>query len=258
MFRSVPFKAVKSLGQLARPAMRSALVGATRSTRMPVLLVGGLRYNSSASVQLKDVLKSELKISKAIPNELDQSYLDFLDKSGFKVEESEGKSNVQLVKTGDNGEIIRVFFDIDEVTDIPMNETNGEEEMDMEEEMESLDSLLCNVRVMVENPSKNDALFMNLFLQGSEASFLVDFVNYKTDASKFLSEDILTRGEYVDKFDYQGPRFSDLDESLQTGFETYLEECGISEELAEFIIGYSEFKEEREYRKWLGDLESFL
>ena len=160
MFKSVPFKAVKSLGQLARPSMRSALVGATRSVRMPVLLVGGIRYNSSASVQLKDVLKSELKISKAIPNELDQSYLDFLDKSGFKVEESEGKSNVQLVKNGDNGEIIRVFFDIDEVTDIPMNETNGEEEMDMEEEMESLDSLLCNVRVMVENSNKNDAFWL--------------------------------------------------------------------------------------------------
>lgn len=259
MFKFVQLtRASKVVGQLPKSCLRASLAGLPRTATMSLVRQNNVRYNSSASVQLKDVLKSELKISTAIPNELDQSYVDFLDKSGFKVEETEGQSNVQLVKNGNNGEIIRVFFDIDEVTDIPMNESNPEEELDMEEEMELLDSLLCNVRVMVENPDKNNALFMNLFLQGSEASFLVDFVNYKDNASHFLQEDIFTRGEYVDKFKYQGPRFSDLDESLQTGFETYLESCGISEELAEFIIGYSEFKEEREYRKWLGDLGSFL
>lgn len=249
-----------------RTAVFSACVrpaAAGMAARMPTTnifpgLRGAVRYNSSAASQLKEVLRGERKISKAISNELDPAYTDFLAESGFKVEQTEGQSNVQLVRTTENGQVVRVFFDIDEVTDIPMTEPGSEEEMNMDEEMESLDSLLCNVRVMVENPARNDALFMNLFLQGSESSFLVDFVNYKSNASEFLANDILTRGEFVDKFRYQGPRFSDLDESLQVGFEGYLEECGLSDKLAEFIVGYSEYKEEREYRQWLEELEKFL
>lgn len=130
--------------------------------------------------------------------------------------------------------------------------------MDMEEEVESLDSLLCNVRVLIEKPNTNDGLLLNLFLQASESSFLIDFVNYQNNVSTLLNDQILPKNEFIDKFRYQGPRFSDLDESVQTGFETYLQSKGIDDELAEFIISFSEFKEEKEYRNWLGDLTKFL
>lgn len=213
-------------------------------------------YSTSPSAQLKDVLKQELKISNSIPNELDSTYSEFLEKSGFEVLETEGKSNVQLVKKVDN-EVIRVFFDVDEVTDVPISDP-ASEEADIEDEIESLDSLLCNVRVVIENPSTDTGLLTNLFLQSSESSFLVDFVNLQPNVSKFLSELVLQKNEFTDKFKYQGPRFSDLDESVQTSFESYLESKGISDELAEFVIAYSEFKEEKEYRRWLDELANFL
>lgn len=237
----------KRLASVARVSVRPALLS--------------VRFNStSATKQLKEVLKSELKISNTIPNELDPLYSEYLQTSGFEVVDTEGLSNVQLKKTLDNGEVIRVFFDIDEVTDVPLNDTPIEEEGQAEsfdDELDSLDSLLCNVRVLIENPADNKGLFLNLFLQGSENSFLIDYINYKDDVASFLQNEV-AKGEFLDKFRYQGPRFSDLDESVQTGFESYLDSKGINDNLAEFILSFSEFKEEKEYRKWLTDLASYL
>ena len=87
---------------------------------------------------------------------------------------------------------------------------------------------------------------------------MIDFVNHQEDVKQFLEEQILKKGEFIDKFKYQGPRFSDLDESVQTEFENYLAAKGIDDELADFIISYSEFKEENEYRSWLSSLTKFL
>lgn len=223
-----------------------------------------VRYSSSAVSKLRDVFKSEFKISNTIPNEFDQSLEDYLQSSGFEIIEKDGFSNVQLKKTTDDGEVISVFFDIDEVTDVPLNENNLDFENeesnieDIEEEIDSLDSLLCSVKVLIENPANNNGLFFNLFLQGSESSFMIDFVNFQSNVSSFVNDSILPKGEFIDKFKYQGPRFSDLDESLQTSFENYLDAKGIDNNLAEFILSFSEYKEEKEYRKWLTDISSYL
>ena len=214
-------------------------------------------FYSTPKSQLLEVLKQELKVSNTIPNELDSVYKDFIKNSGFEVIEKEGKSNVQLVKKDEEENNIRIFFDIDEVTDIPVSES-ASEEADMEDELESLDSLLCNVRVIVEKPGQDKGLLLNLFLQSSEASFLVDFVNYQDNISEFINDSVLKKNEFVDKFRYQGPRFSDLDESVQTAFENYLQSKGVNDELAEFIISFSEYKEEKEYRNWLTTLANFL
>lgn len=212
---------------------------------------------SSVDSQLNEVLRSELKISNTIPNELDSVTAEYLEKNQFDLIQTEGKSNVQLVKTLESGEVLRVFFDIDEVTDVPIQEEQMEGEESINDEIESLDSLLCNVKVLIQKPSSKNGLFMNLFLQNSENSFLVDFVNFKSDAEEFLATQV-NKGEFIDKFQYQGPRFSDLDESLQAAFENYLDAKGINEDLAEFIISYSEYKEEMEYRNWLSAITKYL
>lgn len=209
---------------------------------------------------MKEVLKSELKISNTVPNELDSSYTDYLKTSGFEVVQVDGQSNVELKKTLPDGQTVRIYFDIDEVTDIPINETpeveEGQEFEDLENEIDSLDSLLCTVKVLFEKPD-NTGLFLNLFLQGSDSSFLIDFVNHQKDVSSFIKNEV-SNGQFVNKFNYQGPRFSDLDESVQTGFENYLDSQGIDSQLAEFILTFSEFKEEKEYRKWLADVAGYL
>ncbi|CAN3360571.1 mitochondrial acidic protein Mam33p [Diutina catenulata] len=245
MIRMSSAVARRSAIQLVRPAQRS-------------FVATPARFNAAAN--LKEVLKSELKISSAIPNELEPAYSEFIESNGYQVIATEGTSNVQLVKEkGD--ETIRIFFDIDEVTDIPMGQTaEGEQafEDDFDAQADSLDSLLCNIKVLVEKPSQNDGLFINLFLQNTENSFMIDFVNYQNDVQSFLKDQILAKNEFIDKVKYQGPRFSDLDESLQVEFENYLAAKGLDDELADFIVAFSEFKEENEYRTWLSNLAKFV
>ena len=246
---------------------RNTLKCASRLALTSPVRVGLPKYYSSSTQssnkQLKQILKQELEISNSMPNELDGELKDYVSNNGFEIIETEGKSNVQLVKTLETGEIIRVFFDIDEVTDVPLNEKfggEGEEGLDgleLDDELNSLDSLLCSVKVLIEKPNVNDGLFLNLFLQSSESALLIDSINYKSDAKEFLENSINT-SEFLDKVSYQGPRFSELDESVQTGFESYLDSKGINNELADFVIGFSEFKEEKEYRTWLGDLVKFF
>ncbi|KAI5959822.1 MAM33 [Candida pseudojiufengensis] len=218
-----------------------------------------IRFNEnkeSPEVALNEVIKTESKMVEAIPNELDNVYQNFLNQSGFKLNSTNGNANVELIKTDPStGNKIHVFFDIDEVTDIPTEELTEVE--DLENEASALDQILCNVKIFIENESNNTGLFLNLFLQNTESSFMIDFVNVSNNAKQFL-QNIEKENEFIDKFNYQGPKFAELDESLQTEFENYLVAKGIDNELADFIVAYSDFKEENEYRTWLTDVSKFL
>ena len=50
---------------------------------------------------------------------------------------------------------------------------------------------------------------------------------------------------------YAGPPFGNLDEDLQVLLERYLDERGIDTALATFIPDYIDFKEQKEYVRWL-------
>ncbi len=50
---------------------------------------------------------------------------------------------------------------------------------------------------------------------------------------------------------YAGPPVDELDPELQQMLQQYLEERGIDEELASFLPEYMEYKEQKEYVKWL-------
>ncbi|KIW68887.1 hypothetical protein PV04_04801 [Phialophora macrospora] len=57
---------------------------------------------------------------------------------------------------------------------------------------------------------------------------------------------------------YAGPPVDELDPELQQMLQQYLEERGIDEELASFLPEYMDYKEQKEYVKWLEDLETFV
>eukprot|EP00622_Pseudochattonella_farcimen_P000308 FR734766.1.p1 GENE.FR734766.1~~FR734766.1.p1 ORF type:complete len:178 (+),score=20.99 FR734766.1:259-792(+) len=56
---------------------------------------------------------------------------------------------------------------------------------------------------------------------------------------------------------YSGPEFDELDESLKDAFHEYLEDLGVNESLAGFIAMYSDHEEQKEYIKWLQDVQTF-
>jgi complement component 1 Q subcomponent-binding protein len=53
-------------------------------------------------------------------------------------------------------------------------------------------------------------------------------------------------------------QFDHLDEALQTDFEAFLEERGIDSSLALFIPDLAEYKEQKEYVRWLEGVSKFI
>lgn len=50
---------------------------------------------------------------------------------------------------------------------------------------------------------------------------------------------------------YAGPPFGNLDSDLQAMLERYLDERGVNSQLATFVPDYIDYKEQREYVRWL-------
>ncbi|PIS50700.1 hypothetical protein CJI97_004227 [Candidozyma auris] len=250
-------------------AQASRIVAPQAARRVPLLANAARSFSSSiiranqTSAALLDVVKSEYKIANSIDNELAPDHVQYLNDSGFEVIHKNGESNVQLAKTLESGEKLTVFFDIDEVTDVSFGSPEAPEEEDaaseeqLEDELYQYDSTFANVKVLVSNEANNNGLFFNLMLQSSEEEFFVDYFNYKPDVAAFLKQ-VEDKGTFLGNFEYQGPRFSNLDESLQASVEKYLNEKGIDSGLADFIFGYSEVKEEESYRDLLKDVSNYL
>lgn len=57
---------------------------------------------------------------------------------------------------------------------------------------------------------------------------------------------------------YSGPGFDELDDELQEAFHEYLEEAGVTADVAAFISMYSEYKEQQEYASWLAKVDAFV
>uniref|UniRef100_A0A7S2MCZ7 Mitochondrial glycoprotein n=1 Tax=Octactis speculum TaxID=3111310 RepID=A0A7S2MCZ7_9STRA len=56
---------------------------------------------------------------------------------------------------------------------------------------------------------------------------------------------------------YAGPQFDYLDEELKESFHMYLKDSGVDHTLASFIVKYTEFKEQQEYRTWLEKIQGY-
>ena len=59
-------------------------------------------------------------------------------------------------------------------------------------------------------------------------------------------------------FGRDAPGFDELDDELQEAFHEYLEEAGVTADVAAFISMYSEYKEQQEYASWLAKVDAFV
>lgn len=255
-----------SARRLLVPAVRYPLF--SQSLRRATLRVPTSRTFVSAPVlqnqprqSVNDIIKSELKIeTESFTDESPDVFKEYLDKYGFSVLESPGKNEAQIVKSNDNGETVRVFFDVAQVANLPYDNAIAESELNEaaaeEEDFDSLADNFANVNVVISKESEDSALSFELLMNLQEGSFYVDSVTPfpSSDAALNNSAEAQIGRELV----YHGPPFSNLDEELQEALEVYLESRGINEELASFISAYSEFKENKEYIDWLEDMKKFF
>lgn len=112
-----------------------------------------------------------------------------------------------------------------------------------------------HLTVVVEKPSKGPGA-LTVECTAQDGAVVIDNVHHYADAAQAFASSPEASHARVDA--YAGPSFSTLDEDLQVLVEQYLEERGVGEALAAFVPDYVDFKEQREYQRWLKNVKAFV
>ncbi|RKO90577.1 mitochondrial glyco protein [Blyttiomyces helicus] len=165
----------------------------------------------------------------------------------WKLTEKAGEKEVTLSRSFGN-EKINVLFTTDAMTD-------AQDLEDPEDDSERV--VPVSVSIIVEKKAgaaDHGALEISATIQDN--SFFIDGVSFLPSVS--IVNDNTAEGDWQRRGRYGGPVFSDLEETVQDQFHTFLEERGFDEELATFIAAYVESKEQKEYVGWLEQVSAFV
>lgn len=263
-FRAAAFRLAKNIPRVSRASRVSniALANASRpfAATMPqvrTFMSTPVKFDEH-SKSVGEILNSEINVETEIDTtEQKQSFQEFLDKHGFSVVETTGKNLAEIVRKTPEGETVHVYFDVAQVANLPYDAAMVEASKETEEEQyNSYDENFANVNVVVVKEADKSAVSIELLMNLSEGAFYVDSVTPFPTADAAMNES--AEAEVKRELVYHGPPFSNLDEELQETLEAYLESRGITEELATFVGGFSEYKENQEYIKWLKDMKKFF
>jgi complement component 1 Q subcomponent-binding protein len=188
-----------------------------------------------------------------------QFITEFLQNNSFKIEDHPGVAEVVLTRTFGN-EKIRVAFSVDisqsESFEDPFEEEdaeNAEEPATDEDEADEESSYPVHAVVIIEKSGKGA---LSIDITSQDGAFMINNVLFYKDGK--LATDKSSEADTKRQSLYLGPEFSQLDENLQVQLERYLEERGINTALALFIPYYSEYKEQKEYTRWLSNVKNFV
>ena len=123
----------------------------------------------------------------------------------------------------------------------------SDEDVDAEGGVGAGPAFPARVNVKVTRDGQKGALVIEAVAQDGE--IIIDNVYYFAD--KAVADPQNADHEWRRKTTYAGPPFGNLDEGLQIGLEKYLEERGVNTSMALFIPDYIDFKEQKEYIRWL-------
>jgi complement component 1 Q subcomponent-binding protein len=105
----------------------------------------------------------------------------------------------------------------------------------------------ARVNVKVTRDGQNGAMLIEAVAQDGE--MIIDNVYFFADATHADPE--TSQQDWKRRAVYAGPPFGNLDEDLQILLERYLEERGVNVKLAQFVPDYIDYKEQKEYLRWL-------
>ncbi|EJU02301.1 mitochondrial Mrb1 [Dacryopinax primogenitus] len=243
--------ATSMLRSTSRPLLRSILrTTLPAASRLPVRAFSATRLSRSAGesdVALSSRLKEEIKYEAENSLAAEPEFLkEFKGQNVWEIRDKEGHDDVELLRTFGN-ETIKVFFSI---ADIDNEQPQFEGEEGAEEPPQTY-SLRCSATI-----SKPSGGALVVELMSEEGTFIIDGVSYYSDAR--LGTEMSANAEWERRGMYIGPQFDNLDVQVQEEFEKYIQERGITDELASFIPDYAEYKEQKEYVKWLNSVTKFV
>jgi len=227
-----------------------AAAPAIRAFSASALRLGQGETDLSLSQKLHEEVKFELEAVKAnsgVPDFL----RDFQSSSVWSVEDVEGNDEVALVRTFGN-ETIRILFsiaDIDAPQDPAFEEAEG---ADGEDAAVPVAPIRCSI--VITKGSEHGALSIDALAQ--DGAMVVDNISFYKDSK--LATELTSEADWKRRGLYIGPQFDHLDTGVQEEFERFLDERGIGGDLALFVPEYAEYKEQKEYVKWLQSVKSFI
>ncbi|XP_037465697.1 uncharacterized protein At2g39795, mitochondrial-like [Triticum dicoccoides] len=124
---------------------------------------------------------------------------------------------------------------------------------DTEEDLNNEDSDAEN-----DDDSFKPALQMVVTVEKPGNAVLEFECNFNDDELAIENMRLLNRDAISTENAYEGPQFSDLDESLQKSFHRYLEVRGIKHSLHDWLHEYMMSKDEKEYVVWLKNMREFI
>eukprot|EP00611_Tribonema_gayanum_P018024 TRINITY_DN31078_c0_g1_i1.p1 TRINITY_DN31078_c0_g1~~TRINITY_DN31078_c0_g1_i1.p1 ORF type:complete len:261 (+),score=62.90 TRINITY_DN31078_c0_g1_i1:34-783(+) len=242
-------------GMLGRAVSQGLRVSAAGSCRLasasmvqprisPVLQA---RAGFMSTRQVRDIgqaLRKELAGEKAEAEENEElaELVESLSERGFTVRDMPGEAQVTLHGPGKAGEKIKVSFHC-------QNEVADEDEpgsLEEEHVVDEEDGAAFEMKVEVTKAGNTLA-----FVCQAADDVYIQSVTYNPAGSPPPADE-------ASDIVYRGPMFEELDSSVQEAFHTYLEERGIDKGLAEFVCRYADEKEQKEYVRWLSNVNRFV
>ncbi|CAD6572729.1 MAG: Mitochondrial acidic protein mam33 [Tremellales sp. Tagirdzhanova-0007] len=246
LFRSIPTSRIV-------PAFRViALAPATRTFTSSFRFLGSGTSDGTLSAALAAEHTYELEAAKegpATPEFLER----FVDEKVWEVQDLAGVDNVALIRTFGN-ETLKITFQVSDLDDPSAQEQVDENGVMIDPPTEDVSATPFITCALLITKSATPGA-MSIDLEAGEEGFEVTNVAMFEKAQGEMKG---AEGDWARRSRYMGPQFEHLDSSVQEAFQAYLAERGVTEELAQFVLQYCEYKEQKDYMSWLQDAKGFV
>lgn len=131
-------------------------------------------------------------------------------------------------------------------------------ELDDEEGFDEEDSAGQNfpVRLLVKITRDGQQGALEIDAVAADGDVIVENVFFYPTAE--LADPQSGEGEFKRRLVYGGPRYDNLDPDLQGLMDQFLAERGINTELSSWLPDFVDWKEQKEYVRWLNNVKNFL
>ena len=236
---------------VAKRSVKIAQVSQPMMSRMVIPSCNNIsvRYMSTdleAVGTLGEVLSQELQ-EEVQNDEINQEFLDIKSQISktFTISEEDGSGVVKLTHKSANEDIEIVFDCQDEVEgEQDFGDFEDMEEPPAEEEEEEQGDVGIKFHVTINKKGTSDKVVF----------YCVAGQQIVIENTQFLPEG----KDIEDASLYHGPIFDKLSDDLRESMLSYLADRSIDEDMAFFIMAYSENKEQREYMNWLKNVMTFV
>lgn len=199
-------------------------------------------FSNAAASKLHSIIKSEIQMEKEQYEQIETIKSFLKENPQWKLTETKGDVNMKLEKQVGDREIVvewQLVSPFGADLDMP-EEANGESE-DM-----PMDSTDFTVTVQDKSGERGITFFCQT-TAGEGHRYMIGNVR------SFMSA-----AERDSPSSYNGPDFEDLDEGISEELGNWLTSVGLTDEVCDFIDASAIDKEQREYMRWLENVQSFI